>query len=298
MTRIGALADLHLDPGNRSDLVRTLKDAEEEVDVLCIAGDLTTHGEPEQIRGVAELLGGELDVPVIAVLGNHDHESGRAEEALEILTDHGVHVLQGDAVVVDGIGFAGAKGFCGGFGRGAMAGFGEKTIKVFVQEALDEAMALENALRKLHTDVKVALLHYSPVQGTVEGEPETIWPFLGSSRLAPPLDDYDVDVCFHGHAHTGSAEGRTAGGVPVYNVALPLLRTEGLRCRVWEVEAGEPERASAPETTEVETSKREAEGREPEADRPSPEVDGAGARRDLQPARGTAAGQEPEEPGG
>lgn len=271
MTRIAALADLHFDPANRSDLVRMLEEAEENADVIAIAGDLTTHGQPDQVRAVAEILGGELEVPVVVVLGNHDHESGRADEVEEMLSDHGVHVLEGSAVVIDGIGFAGTKGFCGGFGRGAMAAFGERITKAFVQEALDAALELENALRQLHTDVKVVLLHYSPVQGTVEGEPEIIWPFLGSSRLAPPLDEYEVDVCFHGHAHTGSAEGRTAGGVPVYNVALPLLRTEGLRYRIWEVEAEAPERASSPETAEVSTRGRESKGEAGEEPQEPPE---------------------------
>lgn len=232
--KVAALGDFHYEKSHRSDLIRILKDAEEEADVLAVAGDLTTHGEPEQVRDLAEILGGELAIPVVTVLGNHDHESGKAEEARSILRDHGVHVLEEGSVVLDGVGFAGVKGFCGGFGRGALAAFGEDLVKAFVQEALDEALELENTLRTLEADVKVVILHYSPVQGTVEGEPEIIWPFLGSSRLAPPLDEYGVDVCFHGHAHTGSAEGRTAGGVPVYNVALPLLEREGIRYRIWE----------------------------------------------------------------
>lgn len=234
MTRIAAVGDFHYQAGHRSDLIRILKEAEEEADVLAVPGDLTTHGEPEQVRELAQILSGEIEIPVVVVLGNHDHESGRGEEAATILGDEGVHVLESGPVVIDGVGFAGVKGFCGGFGRGALAAFGEDLVKAFVQEALDEALELENALRAMEADVKVVLLHYAPVQGTVEGEPEIIWPFLGSSRLAPPLDEYGVDVCFHGHAHTGASEGRTQGGVPVYNVALPLLEREGRRFRIWE----------------------------------------------------------------
>ncbi|HEY1229079.1 MAG TPA: metallophosphoesterase, partial [Ramlibacter sp.] len=135
----------------------------------------------------------------------------------------GVRVLDGEAVELEGIGFAGAKGFAGGFGRGSLGSWGEPAIKVFVKEALNEAMKLESALAKLRTARRVALLHYSPIAGTVQGEPAEIFPFLGSSRLEEPLLRYPVDAVFHGHAHRGTPEARTINGVPVFNVARPLL---------------------------------------------------------------------------
>jgi Icc-related predicted phosphoesterase len=163
-------------------------------------------------------------IPTIAVLGNHDYESGKPEDVREPLCDAGVKVLDGGACELLGVGFAGVKGFCGGFGRGTLGAWGERAIKSFVQESLDEAMKLESALARLRTRRKVAVLHYSPIQATVEGEPPEIYPFLGTSRLEGPLNRYPVDAVFHGHAHRGSPEGRTVGGTPVYNVALPLLR--------------------------------------------------------------------------
>jgi Icc-related predicted phosphoesterase len=135
----------------------------------------------------------------------------------------GVTVLDGEATEVHGIGFAGVKGFAGGFGRGALGPWGEHAIKQFVQEAVDESLKLEAALARLRTEQRVAVLHYSPVRGTVEGEPPEIFPFLGSSRLEEPINRYRVNAVFHGHAHRGSLEARTSTGVPVYNVAMPLL---------------------------------------------------------------------------
>jgi Icc-related predicted phosphoesterase len=164
-------------------------------------------------------------VPVVAVLGNHDHESGQVPELSRILCDAGVHVLDsGDAFEVHGVGFAGVKGFAGGFGRRALGPWGEESIKLFVREAVNEALKLETSLSKLRTDLRVALLHYSPIAGTVEGEPREIYPYLGSSRLEEPLIRYPVDVVFHGHAHHGTLEGKTVGGVQVYNVSLSLLQ--------------------------------------------------------------------------
>jgi Icc-related predicted phosphoesterase len=159
----------------------------------------------------------------VAVLGNHDYESGTPEAVSGALTHAGVHVLDGEAVEIEGVGIAGAKGFAGGFGRGSLGAWGEPAIKLFVKEALNEAMKLEAALAKLRTPRRIALLHYSPIAATVQGEPAEIFPFLGSSRLEEPLLRYPVDAVFHGHAHRGTPEGRTISGVPVYNVARPLL---------------------------------------------------------------------------
>ena len=171
-------------------------------------------------------LGGVLKggVPVVAVLGNHDFEAGQPELVKDILCRAGVRVLDGDAAEIEGIGFAGAKGFCGGFGRGALEPWGETAIKAFVRESIDEALKLESALARLRTPHRIALLHYAPIQATVEGEPPEIFPFLGSSRLEEPINRYQVTAVLHGHAHHGSPEGRTASNVPVYNVSMPLLR--------------------------------------------------------------------------
>jgi Icc-related predicted phosphoesterase len=143
-----------------------------------------------------------------------------------ILKEAHVRILDGDSVVIGGVGFAGAKGFCGGFGRGTLGPWGESAVKSFVKEAMDEAMKLESALARLRTERRVALLHYSPVRATVIGEPEEIYPFLGCSRLEEPLERYPVTVGFHGHAHRGAMEGATRVGTPIYNVALPLLRRQ------------------------------------------------------------------------
>lgn len=173
------------------------------------------------------MLAEELSVvskPMIAVLGNHDYESGMPDQVRRVLTDAGVKVLDGEAVEVHGVGIAGAKGFAGGFGRGSLGAWGELAIKHFVNEAIQEALKLESALAKLRTAQRIAMLHYSPIVGTVQGEPVEIYPFLGSSRLEDPLVRYPVTAVVHGHAHRGALEGRTVGGVPVYNVAKPLLQ--------------------------------------------------------------------------
>ena len=160
----------------------------------------------------------------MTVLGNHDFESGRQDEVRDILVEAGIHVLDGDAVELPGVGFAGVKGFAGGFGRGALGAWGESSIKAFVREALDEALKLESALAKLRTPTKIAVLHYAPIRETVEGEPLEIYPWLGSSRLEEPLTRYRAHAVVHGHAHKGSPQGETANGIPVYNVALPVLK--------------------------------------------------------------------------
>jgi Icc-related predicted phosphoesterase len=179
-----------------------------------------------------------FDIPVVTVLGNHDVEAEQTEEVVAILQDRGVHVLDGENVVLEGVGFAGAKGFAGGFGRGALGPFGEKLYKEFVRAALDEALKLEEALRTLNAHHRIALLHYAPIQDTLEGEPQVIFPFLGSSRLLPPIETYRPDVVFHGHAHIGVPEGRTPSGIPVYNVAAGLMeRHTGRPFRIWTVEA-------------------------------------------------------------
>jgi Icc-related predicted phosphoesterase len=159
----------------------------------------------------------------VAVLGNHDYESSQQHELRDIFRAAGVFVLDGDSCEVYGVGFAGVKGFCGGFGRRTLGSWGEPIIKQFVQEAMNEALKLETALARLRTSARIAVLHYAPIAETVQGESEDIYPFLGTSRLEEPLNRYRVTAAVHGHAHRGTPEGRTTSGVPVYNVSLPLL---------------------------------------------------------------------------
>ncbi|HJP72234.1 MAG TPA: metallophosphoesterase [Candidatus Limnocylindria bacterium] len=239
--RIAAVGDIHCTRDSRGQLHELFVRATESADVLLLAGDLTDYGLAEEAHVLAgELAGAQL--PVVAVLGNHDFESGTPAEVASILKEAGVRVLDGDAVEIKGIGFAGAKGFGGGFGAGALGSWGEPAVKAFVQAALDEALKLETALARLRMEQRVVLLHYSPVARTVEGEPEPIYPFLGSSRLEEPIDRFATSVVFHGHAHHGTLEGSTRGGTPVYNVSLPLLRALGTETpfHVVELPAAEP----------------------------------------------------------
>jgi Icc-related predicted phosphoesterase len=192
--------------------------------VLVLCGDLTDYGQPAEAKVLASEFSVGPKLPTLAVLGNHDLESGHGDEVRRILEDAGMLFLDGDAREVKGIGFAGAKGFAGGFGRGTLGSFGEKMVKLFVQEAIEEAMKLESALSRLRTPHRIAVLHYSPIRATVENEPPEIFPFLGCSRLEEPLNRYNVTAVVHGHAHRGTPEGKTTAGVPVYNVALPLMR--------------------------------------------------------------------------
>ena len=198
-----------------------------EAEALVIGGDLTDLGQPDQ----AEALLGVLDacpIPVIATLGNHDYESGRAAEVSRLVGKSGVHLLDRSSVTINGVGFSGVKGFCGGFDQALANAFGEDLFKAWVSEGLVEAQALENELRGLQTERRVAVLHYSPIRATVEGEAPEIYPFLGTSHLARALDEGGADIAFHGHAHNGSFEGTTSGGVPVFNVSVPVLQQEGL----------------------------------------------------------------------
>jgi Icc-related predicted phosphoesterase len=221
--RLGAVADLHCTKKAADNTKNLLSAMAHEADVLLLGGDLCDAGLPEE----AEILAREissLKVPVVAVLGNHDYEAGKAPEIVEILSNAGVNVLDGKSCEIYGVGFAGVKGFAGGFGERALQPWGEATIKVFVHEAVEEALKLESALAGLRTPSRIALLHYSPIVETVIGEAPEIFPFLGSSRLEDPLNRYPVAAIFHGHAHRGSPEGVTKGGIPVFNVAKSLLQ--------------------------------------------------------------------------
>jgi Icc-related predicted phosphoesterase len=222
LVRIAAMSDLHYGRADNQQLLPALTQAAAAADVVVLCGDLTDHGLPEEARGLAKNLA-SFKVPIVAVLGNHDYESGRVDEVTDILSSARIRMLDGDAAEVRGVGFAGTKGFCGGFGPRALGSWGESAIKSFVREAVDEALKLETALAKLRTEHRVVLLHYAPIRETVEGEPKEIYPFLGSSRLEDPINRSNASVVFHGHAHKGAPEGRTLGGVPVYNVSMPLL---------------------------------------------------------------------------
>src|SRR5215475_3691240 len=222
--RVAAVGDLHCkrsSQGNFQSLFAAMAGAAEAI-VLC--GDLTDLGLAEEARVLVKEMVPAKSTPMVAVLGNHDYESGEVDQVKGIFAEAGVTVLDGEAVEIEGVGFAGAKGLGGGFGQRALQPWGEEIMKRFVHEAIDEALKLESALAKLRTSQQVVALHYSPVRDTVEGEPAEIFAFLGSSRLEEPLNRYPVTVVFHGHAHRGRLEGQTKGGVPVYNVAMPLLR--------------------------------------------------------------------------
>jgi Icc-related predicted phosphoesterase len=222
--RIAAVADLHFTRTSQGAYQPLFARVTDEADVLVVCGDLTDYGLAEEARLLAKEITSSLKIPAIAVLGNHDFESGQQEEIKKILSDAGVVVLDGDAYEIHGVGFAGVKGFAGGFDRGTLGPWGETAVKSFVREAVDEALKLESALARLRTEQRVTLLHYAPIRGTVEGEPPELYPFLGCSRLEEPITRYTVTAVFHGHAHNGKPEGRTRTQVPVFNVSMSLLR--------------------------------------------------------------------------
>jgi Icc-related predicted phosphoesterase len=241
--RIAAVADIHVKKTSQGMMQPLFAKATENADVLLLCGDLTDYGTCEEAKVLAKDITSALRIPAIAVLGNHDLESGKEQEVVQILTDAGVTMLDGDSYELHGVGFAGVKGFAGGFGRRALGAWGEKIIKDFVHETINESLKLEAALARLRTPQKIAVLHYSPIQATVEGEPLEIVAFLGSSRLEDPIDRYRCTVVFHGHAHRGSPEGKTKGGAPVYNVAMPVLAANNpgdLPLKIVEVPIGEP----------------------------------------------------------
>lgn len=222
--KIAAIGDLHVTETDVSPYRDLFTEISRTADVLVLCGDLTNFGKTSE----AEILADDIrvcDIPVLGVLGNHDFESGQPEEVGRILHEAGMTVLDEQAVEIDGVGFAGVKGFMGGYGRGELAPFGEPVAKAFVDEALNEARKLENGLRSLRTEKSVAVLHYSPIPGTLEGEPVEIFQYLGSARLADAIDRFD-NVCavVHGHAHHGSYEAATMRGTPVYNCAQFVVR--------------------------------------------------------------------------
>jgi Icc-related predicted phosphoesterase len=223
--RIAATADLHFTPQRYSALRDQLNRVRDEADVLVVAGDLTNYGQPDEMEPLLNALV-RFRVPVIVVLGNHDYESGKEADLARMMTDQGIKVLNGSAYERDGVGFAGTKGFVGGFGRGMLTAFGEAEIKAFVRAGIDEALKLERAMSQLRTAKRVVVLHYSPIAATVEGETPEIYPFLGTSRLAEVVDRHGADLVLHGHAHNGKPDGSTTSGIPVHNVAITLLQAQ------------------------------------------------------------------------
>ena len=225
IVRVAAVGDLHHGktsaPGSLHALFSQINDS---ADILALCGDLTDYGLAEEARAFVKEVIPTVKIPIVAVLGNHDFESNQQQEIAQILKDAGIVCLDGETTEIHGVGFAGVKGFCGGFGRRALGPWGEEIIKKFVHEAVDEALKLESALARLRNDHLVALLHYAPIQATVEGEPLEIYPFLGCSRLEDPITRFPVSAVFHGHAHHGAPEGRTRNNVPVYNVSASLMR--------------------------------------------------------------------------
>jgi Icc-related predicted phosphoesterase len=222
--KIAAIGDLHVVEDSVAPYRRLFHEISEAADVLILCGDLTNFGKTREAEILAEDIR-ECSIPVLGVLGNHDYECGNEEAVARILHDGGMILLDEQAHEIDGVGFAGVKGFLGGFGRGELAPFGEPMVKAFVNEAINEARKLENALRSLRTEKIVAVLHYSPIADTLVGEPIEIFQYLGSARLADALDRFEnIAFVVHGHAHHGAYEGRTLRGTPVYNCAQFVLR--------------------------------------------------------------------------
>ncbi|RVH38657.1 metallophosphoesterase family protein [Sinorhizobium meliloti] len=224
--KVAAVADLHVKEDRSVSYTDLFAEISRAADVLVIAGDLTDLGKPAE----AELLAADLNsctIPVVAVLGNHDHQCDAVEEVSSILVRAGVHLLDGQSVEISGVGFCGTKGFIGGFGRHMLGAFGEAAIKTMVKTSVDEAMRLENALRATRAERALVVLHYAPIPETVAGEPKEIYPFLGSSRLAETIDRFKVSAVVHGHAHQGAYQGQTPGGAPVFNVAAHVEKPTG-----------------------------------------------------------------------
>jgi uncharacterized protein len=224
--RVAAAGDVHCAPESR-DVVMTAFDAiDGHADVVLLAGDLTTHGEPEQAEVLAEACRG-MDTPVVAVLGNHDLHANRADELVQVLTAAGIEVLERSHTTVGAAphraGVAGTKGFVGGFKGLGLPDFGEPSLRAIYAETTAEVEALSAGLHEIALcPFRIALLHYAPIAETLEGEPREIWTFLGSDRLAAPILEHRPDLVLHGHAHGGRLEA-ALDGVPVYNVSVPVM---------------------------------------------------------------------------
>lgn len=225
--RIAAVGDVHLGPDLRGRYASHLRRISEKADLLLVAGDLTQHGTCEEAAIFAEEFR-QADVPVVAVLGNHDHHSDQAKEIQDLIEGHGISVLDGTHTQVQTprgvVGVAGVKGFCLGFSGRCAANFGEPEMREFTRHGHEAAASLKSALDAATGDVRVALTHFSPVEDTLVGEPPEIWAFLGNYLLGDAIDDSRADFAVHGHAHAGREKGTTPDGVPVRNVAQPVIR--------------------------------------------------------------------------
>lgn len=227
MIRIAAVADLHAGPPSRGALAPLYQNLSHDADLLLLGGDLTREGDPTD----AEIVVGELagaGIPIVAVLGNHDYELGQTEAVSAVLRDAGMHVLDRSQATLDVAGkrvaIAGTKGFGGGYGAALADDFGEPEMKAWIRHAEAEAETLEGLVSSLVGDIRLVLLHYSPVIDTLAGERLELYPFCGNSLLAAAIDRAGADLVIHGHAHHGSPAGATPGGVPVRNVAQPVIR--------------------------------------------------------------------------
>lgn len=267
VVRVAAVGDFHCGEKDGGMYREAFARVNDEADVLLLAGDLTRRGTPAEIAVVIGELQ-EVRIPILAVLGNHDHESGQPDKVNEALRTRGVHLLDETPFELnEHVGFAGVKGYMGGFGRYTLTAFGEQETKTFVSTTLDEVQKLEYSLRRLSTPVRVVLLHYAPIMDTVMGEPEQIFPFLGNDRLLEPIDRFKAAVVFHGHAHHGTFRGQTPGGVPVFNVSLLRVK-EDAKAELYYVheipiprEPAEPEHSSEPGVEHPSTAERAAAGR-------------------------------------
>src|SRR6266498_1604498 len=234
--RIAATAELHYGKHSSGTLHEAFAEISSNADILLLGGDLTDYGLPEEAEALIADIRAAVKIPMLAVLGNHDFESGQAELVCKVLDDAGVNVLDGEAIEIAGVGFAGIAGFGGGFGRRMLNAWGEPLIKQFVQESISHAVRLEQALAKLQSEKRIAVLHYSPIRATLQGEDPEIYAFLGSSRLEEPINRFKVTAVFHGHAHNGVLDGKTATGIPVYNVSAPAaLQKSGKPYRIIEL---------------------------------------------------------------
>ncbi len=226
--RVAAAGDIHCSPSRRGEIEQAFARLD-GADLVLLAGDLTTHGEPEQAAVLADAVRA-LAVPVVAVLGNHDWHSNRQEEIMGLLRDAGITVLNRSWTTLDvrgtRVGIVGTKGFVGGFPDSQLPDFGEPILRQVYAETTEEVRALEGGLDAIaDCPVRIVLLHYAPTWTTLEGEPKTIWTFLGTDRMAPPIEAHRPDLVIHGHGHAGRFDG-SIGDIPVFNVALPVIRRD------------------------------------------------------------------------
>jgi len=233
--RIAAVADIHYMTNSNGKLKNFFQKVSSVADILILAGDLTDTGHPDEAKVLVDDANEFVTVPIIGVLGNHDYEHGRTDEILRIFNDGGLKILDGEGIEIMGIGFAGVKGFGGGFGKYALRPWGESGIKNFVAESLLEAERLHFALENLSTRIKIAVLHYSPIKDTLVGESPEIFPFLGSSLLEEVINNDRVSVVFHGHAHAGTVYGQTSNGTAVHNVSMALLESTAQDAEIYKL---------------------------------------------------------------